>query len=354
MEENPLDGQAHLVLSGLRKVTENSHHVARLQALLAREKLSPMDRIQLHFALGKELEDLGEYSAAFENFTHGARLRRRGMQYRVESDVQVLDAIRRYHGALTMDETAPQEFGSEALFVFGLPRSGTTLVDRILSGHSDCESLGEITDLPMSLMVAAGRKMDKSALVQETASWPGEKIAAGYIARLHQYPGDAARKLDKTPLNFLYTGLIARAMPAAPIIWMERHPLDACFAMYKTLFQMGYPFSYSLEDLGRYYIAYWKLKQRWQETLGQRVRFQRYEKLVTNFARESRDLVNYAGLDWQDACGDFHKNRSAVATASSAQVRQPLYKSAVAHWKHYESELSPLMEQLQRAGIPVE
>ncbi len=358
LEQFPTDGQAQQVLSGLEKATREKNSVDRVLAMLSRSSLPVSERIQLHFALGKELEDLGEYDQAFSSFQQGARIRRRGMQYRVEDDVRALALIGDQHGkAFNAEFESDIETGldgSRMVFVCGLPRSGTTLVDRILSSHSDCGSLGEITDFPMSLMVTAGKKLTKETLIQETAQWSPKAIAAGYLKRINNYPGNSLKLIDKTPLNFLYAGLIARSMPSSTTIWMERHPMDSCFGMFKTLFQMGYPFSYDLKELGFYYVAYWNLKERWRTSLANSVTFQRYEDLVHHFDRDARALVERIGLDWEESCGDFHKNKSAVATASSAQVRSPLYKTAVERWRHYESQLAPLAEQLERAGIPLD
>ena len=351
--EHGTDGQAQQVLSSIRRVSADSNHVDHILAALQHPGLSVMDKVQLHYALGKEYEDLGDYSRAFEQFSAGAGLRRSGLRYRVDADVQTLAQICDQHGDLgsSVDATG---VGDEAVFIFGLPRSGTTLVDRILSSHSQCDSFGEITDLPLALMVAAGKSLPKEELVRETARWEPEKISESYLRRLRTFGSSAAKHIDKTPLNFLYAGLIARAMPGATMIWMERHPMDACFAMYKTLFQMGYPFSYSFEDLAAYYIAYDKLKRRWQESLGDVIRFQSYETLVRDFDVQSHELVSAAGLDWEAACGEFHKNRSAVATASSSQVRQPLYKRAVGHWQNYADQLAPLAEALRAGGIEID
>lgn len=350
----PADYQAHQMLSTLRTVSAEHNHIERLLRLLKSPGLSAIDRVQLHYALGKEYEDLAEYERAFVQFQTGAELRRRGLSYCVSVDVDTLESIRRYHGSTAADPGAAPDAGREAVFVFGLPRSGTTLVDRVLSSHSECDSFGEITDFALSLMVSARRALPKEELVRKTAEWPAAAIANGYLPRLRSFGSTASRHIDKTPMNFLYAGLIARAMPAASMIWMDRHPLDACFAMYKTLFKMGYPFSYSFEDLADYYIAYHRLKSRWQENIGNAIRFQPYEKLVEDFDVESRSLVSSVGLDWEDGCGEFYNNRSSVATASSAQVRRPLYKSALGHWKKYSEQLAPLAEKLQKAGIPIE
>ncbi|AOS96021.1 Tetratricopeptide repeat protein [Microbulbifer aggregans] len=351
--EDPADAQAQLILSGLRRVTADRNHIERLQQALRSQRLPAMERVKLHYALGKEFEDIGEFDQAFRHFQLGADGRRGMLKYQVETDQKTLALIAGYHNSLEPIHTNAA-VGQEAVFVFGLPRSGTTLVDRILSSHSRCDSFGEITDLPMSLMVMAGRSLPKEALVQETARWAPEAIASSYLGRLESFDSSAEKHIDKTPLNFLYAGLIARSMPGATMIWMERHPLDACFAMYKTLFKMGYPFSYSLEDLADYYIAYDRLKRHWQEMLGDRIRIQSYEKLVQDFDSEARALANTAGLDWEASCGEFHKNRSTVATASSAQVRQPLYQRAVGHWRNYEEQLTPLADALRAGGIELD
>ena len=353
ISEDPADVQAQLILSGLRRVTPGQNHIERLQRSLGGQKMPAMECVKLHYALGKELEDIGEYDQAFRHFQLGADGRRSMLKYRVETDQKTLALIAEYHSSLEPMH-ADATSGQEAVFIFGLPRSGTTLVDRILSSHSRCDSFGEITDLPMSLMVMAGHSLPKEALVQGTARWAPEKIANSYLTRLANFDSKADKHIDKTPLNFLYAGLIARSMPGATMIWMERHPLDACFAMYKTLFKMGYPFSYSFRDLADYYIAYDRLKRHWQELLGDRIRIQSYEKLVQNFDSEARTLVNAAGMDWEASCGEFHKNRSTVATASSAQVRQPLYQRAVGHWRNYAEQLAPLADTLRAGGIEID
>jgi hypothetical protein len=161
------------------------------------------------------------------------------------------------------------------------------------------------------------------------------------------------RLVDKTPLNFLYIALIHLAMPDAKIIHLRRSAIDSCYAMYKTLFRLGYPFTYSLEDVGRYYIAYHRLMQHWRELIPHAFLDVDYEKLVSKQQPETRRILDYLELDWEDACLDFYQHKGAAATASAAQVRQPIYSSSVGRWKCYQQQLAPFVARLKEHGIDV-
>lgn len=154
------------------------------------------------------------------------------------------------------------------------------------------------------------------------------------------------------PLNYLYCGIIRRALPSARIVHLTRHPMAACYAIYKTLFKDGYPFSYDLDELARYYASYRRLMAHWQATMPGVIHEVRYEQLVADQLPESRRLLAHCGLEWQDACGEFHVNPVATTTQSAAQVRRPMYTSSIAQWRHYEGELSGLRARLAELGIP--
>jgi hypothetical protein len=248
------------------------------------------------------------------------------------------------------------------LFILGLPRSGTTLVDRIVSSHSQVASLGEHTTLALAVMRMAGRQpgpagddpAEKIDLIEQSARLDFEALGRAYCDSIDGFGNHAGRLTDKTPLNFLYLGLIHRALPRAKIIHLRRHPLDSCYAMYKTLFRAGYPFSYSLQEIGRYYIAYYSLMQHWRDCIPGAFLDVDYEDLVNDTPAQARRIIDYLELDWEDACLDFHRRGGAAATASAAQVRQPVYSTSVGMWRNYARQLAPFRERLREHGIPVD
>ncbi|QNN45212.1 sulfotransferase [Thermomonas brevis] len=349
----PGDGDAWYNRATLRKQTPARNHVDALRAQCEATPVASPMQVPLHYALAKELEDLGEYAAAFAALKQGADARRRGLSYRVEDDVATMRLIA---DAFDAGFFARKHAGCEdarPLFVVGLPRSGTTLVDRILGSHSRVTSRGESTDLAMALMQCAGPASGKAELVRKSTTLDFRALGERYCAHLSD--GGALRQIDKTPLNILYLGIVAAALPQARIVHLRRNPMDACHAMYKTLFRMGYPFSYDLDDLARYWLAYDALMAHWRKLLPtERFLEVDYEDLVANQEAVSRRLVAHAGLDWEDACLQFERNQQASLTASAAQVRQPMYRSSVGLWRRYESELAPLAEALRAAGIDIE
>ena len=178
-----------------------------------------------------------------------------------------------------------------------------------------------------------------------------DALGEAYVASARNYGTRAELFIDKTPANWLYLGLIARALPSAVVIHVRRHPVDSCFAMYRTLFRMGYPFSYDLGDLARYYIAYHHLMEHWRRSFPGSFLEVAYEQLVNEQEAASRRLVARCGLQWEDACLSFERNTAPVATASAAQVRRPIYRDSLARWRHYERQLEPLIRRLKDAGI---
>jgi hypothetical protein len=214
-------------------------------------------------------------------------------------------------------------------------------------------SRGEVSDLAMALIKSAGKVSGKAELVQRSTRLDFKALGRHYCNHLPD--ADAVRYLDKTPVNFLYLGLIAAALPNARVIHLRRNPMDVCYAMYKTLFRMAYPFSYDLGDLARYWIGYDRLMRHWREVFpASRLLEIDYEDLVANQEARSRELVQFAGLPWQDACLSFEKNQQPSLTASAAQVRQPMYSSSVGLWRRHENQLAPLRDLLVQAGIDIE
>ena len=347
----PGDYDAYYNRSTLRRQAAERNHVGELSRALSTS--SPTGRIALGYALAKELEDLRRYPESFATLKDAADARRRVLNYRVEDDVATMAQIARAFSAdYCRDLKRGAEFATTPIFIVGLPRSGTTLVDRILSSHSQVHSRGESSDLAAILMRLAGPVANKKALVRRATELDATEVGRSYCARL---PRTGARwVVDKTPMNFLYLGLITVAMPQARIIHVRRHPLDVCYAMYKTLFRMAYPFSYDLADLARYYLAYADLMQHWRDVLGARLIEIDYEALVADQEHTTRGLLYDCALPWEESCLKFHQNESPTLTASAAQVRKPLYNSSVGLWRHYKQQLQPLAERLHLSGVVVE
>lgn len=346
----PDDGDAWYNRATLRRQTARRNHVAAIERRLAQTPENHPAFVPLCYALAKEREDIGEHAAAFAALKRGADARRRRLQYRVEDD---LDTMRRIATAFDAGFFARRHAGHDdarPLFVVGLPRSGTTLVDRILGSHRAVVSRGESTDLAQAMVRLAGPVNGKAELVQRAAQLDFSALGRAYCATLPC--GPALRVIDKTPGNFLYLGLIAAALPQARIIHLRRHPMDACHAMYKTLFRMAYPFSYDLDDLARYWLGYDALMAHWRRMLpADRFIDVDYEALVDDQETQSRRLVAHANLDWDDACLRFERNPQPTLTASAAQVRQPIYRSSLGLWRRYEHELAPLRRHFDNAGV---
>ena len=347
----PDDCDAWVNLAGVRRWTPADHHVERLESLLARAEGRP-EEIPLCYALHKELEDLGDPHRAFGYLQRGAIARRRNLGYRVERDVEVLAAIERAFPAKALACNADDR-GRDAIFVMGLPRSGTTLVDRILGAHPAVEDLGELRDFTFAVLRQAGSgAQGQLELVRRSAGLDRISLGQGYLDAIAPYRTTGRPRLvDKTPANALYAALIAESLPAARLVLLRRHPLDVCYAMYKTLFHAGYPFSYDLEDLGHYYVAWHRLMAHWRETLGGQLHEVHYEALVADQATVTRDLLAHCHLDFDPACLDFHRNPAPAATASAAQVREPLYRSSVGRWREHAAALEPTARILRAAGI---
>ncbi|RLQ23411.1 tetratricopeptide repeat protein [Seongchinamella sediminis] len=357
---NPADFEAYKLRSDLGTQTPQDNNLDSLHSALARHGDNHSARVQLNFALAKEYEDLEDWPAAFQHLQRAAAARRQRMRYDVAGDIATMQAIAsHYHRAFLRDHQGSCA-NREAIFVLGMPRTGTTLVERILASHSQVSSAGELNNFALEMSREAMRQMPPgqaqagiSKLDRVAASTRIDFSLLGeqYIDSTRPLSGRTERFIDKMPLNFLYAGLIHLALPAAKIVHLQRHPLDTCFAIYKTLFADAYPFSYDLEELGRYYAAYHRLMTHWQEAIPGVIHQQSYEGLVTDPETQARQLLDYCELPWEPGCLDFHQHRQASTTASASQVRRPLYTSSVGRWRRYRKQLAPLISTLEAEGI---
>ena len=349
----PDDYGAWLNRSALKKQTAERNHVRELKYVKSQLAEHDPGQIPVCYALAKELEDLARYDESFAFLQEGSVRRRQNLQYEVQDDVDTLALIADTFSADLFKNSTGGSPAERPIFILGLPRSGTTLVDRIVSSHSQVDSLGEHNMLAINLMLEAGSsgQMTKAELIRQSAAIRFDSLRDRYLASVDGFGSTAPRLVDKTPLNFLYIGLIHLAMPGARIIHLRRSPMDSCYAMYKTLFRAGYPFSYSLQDVGRYYIAYRKLMEHWRTCIPDAFLDVDYENLVAHQESETRRILDYLELPWEEGCLQFHRHSGPAATASAAQVRQPIYNSSVGLWRRYSRQLTPFEGKLREHGI---
>jgi tetratricopeptide (TPR) repeat protein len=351
----PQDAQAYLHRSELRVQSAERNHLAELERVLSTAR-TWQSEVPIRYALAKECEDLGDYARAWQHLAAGAALRRRHLQYNPRVDLDTVDWISSTYPASV---TFSGGCGSgEPIFIIGMPRTGSTLVDRILSSHSEVFSAGELPDFSAAVVAAVqrllGRDAPRQELIAASSGLDFGALGEDYLRRTRPRTGKTPRFTDKLPINYLYAGLIARALPNARIVHVTRDPVATCYGIFKVLFQQGYPFSYDLIELADYYAAYHRLMQHWRRALPGRIIDFSYEELVSNAAVQVPQLLHAVGLSWQSACLESHRNPAPVATASAAQVRRPIYSSAVTLWRHYERELQPLIARLRTAGVPIQ
>jgi tetratricopeptide (TPR) repeat protein len=340
--------QAYLLRSQLRTQRSDCNHVDELIGVLQKNSSSVPAQIFLNYALGKEWDDIGHFDGAFEYFSHGARFRRLNLQYDVAQDTQKIRQIIRAFGSDDLRQRARESSLGPYVFILGLPRSGTTLIERVLTGHPDVRSNGETDNFSTALLQAlpdqAGDVFERAALADPA------RIAAGYAKRAGSGPTGGI-VLEKLPLNYLYVGAIHMAMPEARIILVRRDAIDNCFAMYSTLFGAGYPFSYELGELATYYAAYDQLMGHWKTQISNQILEVSYEAFVENPASLGPTIAEHVGLDWTANMLKIEDNPTASATASAVQIRRPIYKTAAGRWRNYAKHLHPLVHALDAAGV---
>ena len=354
---DPGAGEAYWSLANLKTVQfeDDQLHVMQDQ-YRAQDKLGP-DKYHLAFALGKALEDRGDYSASFRAYAEGNRIKRKFSAYDAEGTRERVDAmIEHCHQELL---ATPGHSSNAPIFVLGLPRAGSTLLEQILASHSSVEATAELPFIGRIASELSGRRKrsEESRYPAVLSSLSGdERVALGqeYLDRAASYRTDKPRFIDKLPNNWLHVGLIKAILPNATIIDARRHPMAACFANFKQLFARGQEFTYSLEDIGHYYADYQRLMNHWQEVFPDGLLTVQYEQVVGDFEPQVRRLLAFAGLDFEDNCLRYYEQDRAVRTASSEQVRQPIYRDALALWEHYREYLSPLEALLMERGVTLQ
>ena len=348
----PNYGDAYWSLANLKTYRFTDEEIAQMREQEARPDTVTDDRLHLCFALGKALEDRQEFAESFAFYARGNALRQGGLRYNAE---RAELAMQRQIDVCTAELfRARADVGSDhadPIFVVGLPRAGSTLMEQILASHSKIDGTLELPNI-----IATAHRLNGRRRITEAANYPRvlaelqpehmQQLADAYISDTAIHRKGAPHFVDKMPNNFMHVGLIHLLFPRAKIIDARRHPMACCFSGFKQLFGDGQEFTYSLETMARYYRSYVRLMRHWDTVLPGRVLCVHYEQVVADAEREVRRLFEYLGLPFEQACLDFYKTERSVRTPSSEQVRQPIYKGALEQWRHYEPWLDALQTEL--------
>jgi tetratricopeptide (TPR) repeat protein len=351
----PVNGEAWYLRSQLRTQTAEHNHTYELLHQLSEPTRSWQDEVHLRFTFAKELEDQGELVPAFAQIQRAAQVRQQHMNYDVGADIDVIDAIIDSFGRELFNAAPAGTSLHSPIFILGMPRTGSTLVERVLGSHTQIISAGELDDFPICMIAelptSSTTTLSRRDLVRTTKQIDFASLGERYTALVAKTIGGPKRFLDKAPLNFLYCGLIHKALPGARIIHTCRNPMDSCFAIYKQLFNRAYPFSYDLDDLGKYYLAYHRLMQHWYREMPQAIYGISYEKLVRSPRQEIGALLKFCTLPWEERCMEFDQSSAPSTTASATQIRQKIYDTSIGKWRSLEEQLRPIYDRLKAGGI---
>jgi Tfp pilus assembly protein PilF len=350
----PREGRYYRDLAGCHRFTEDDPDLTAMRALAgAPAGLGTESRIELAFALGKATADVGQWAESFRHYRQGNALKRVTVAYDEAETLRAMERAGARFTAERLDRALPGPAAEQPIFVVGMPRSGTTLVEQILASHGLVFGAGERPDLHEAILrgvgdVPAAMLFDAAAALPEAAL---RRIGEDYATRMRGIAGDAARVVDKMPGNFLHLGVIRLALPHARVIHVRRDPLDTCVSCFCTLFSGEQPFSYNLAELGRYYRAYEALMRHWRRVLPRAMLLEiAYEDVVEDLEGAARRMLAHCALPWDARCLRFQDTSRTVRTASRAQVRQPLYRGSVGRSAVYAPWLGPLRDALGGAS----
>ncbi|MGA2188750.1 MAG: sulfotransferase [Steroidobacteraceae bacterium] len=350
LELDPAFGEAYWSLADLKTYVFSDAEIAAMQALLQGEGGADEDQAQLHFALGRAFEHRRRYALAFEHYALGNARRRKTVPFDITVFENKTRRVSECFDAAFFAQRARAGWADPApIFVVGLPRSGSTLVEQILASHSSVEGTFELPNVLTIVREFDHANAEHDAYPENVRAVPLQQFAMlgqRYIDETAPIRRGRPRFIDKMPNNFSHVGLIHAMLPNAVIVDVRRHPMDSCFSTYKQYFAEGQSFSYDLVDLGRYYGCYLRLMDHWDEVLPGKVLHLSYEALVRDPETNIRRLLTHCGLDFEAACLAFHETRRPVRTASAEQVRQPLYTSGVGYWRNFQAQLEPLRRAL--------
>ncbi len=354
----PEDAHAHWSLAYHEKASPPGSRIPRIEAVLGAQGLDSPSRPFLHYALYKEHEDAGNLDQAWDHLMAGARSRRREVRYSPAREAEGFAALE----AMTPpgflgDRPAQAAGGAVPLFILGMPRSGTTLLERILGGHSEVAAAGELSDFNSALSWESNQFLPPFAhpdALEKLRDIDFGKVGARYAERTRTWAGGKRFMVDKNPANFINAGFIARALPRARILCLRRGAMDACLSNLKVLFTNdAFGYSYQLDELADYFVRFDRLSRHWQEVLGDQYLEVDYEQLVADPLAMTERVMRFCGLPFEPDSVDITRNDAPVTTASSSQVRQPINTRGIGAWRKYATQLAPLQERLESALGPL-
>ncbi|MDH3439626.1 MAG: sulfotransferase [Gammaproteobacteria bacterium] len=354
IEADPGAGEAWWSLANLKTFKFEDEQVADMRDRLATLEGTSPDKYHLAFALGKALEDAKNYDESFSAYMTGNEIKRQFSAYDRDDTSARVDAAIEQTSADWFDGTGHDS--DEPIFIVGLPRAGSTLLEQILASHSQVEATAELPFIGQAATDISGRRKRTDdiiypGIIQDLAEEQREAFGQQYLARAMTYRKGKPHFIDKLPNNFMHIALIKRILPNATIIDARREPMAACFANLKQLFAEGQEFTYSQEDIANYYADYIRLMDHWHEILPGQILTVQYEDVVDDLETQVRRLLDHCGLEFEESCVRYYEKDRAVRTASSEQVRQPIYRDAMKQWQNYEAHLGPIRDILEARGI---
>lgn len=361
LEVHPSHPQAHWLAASVTKETDPAVPAQRLAAAQrlasTQSAANPADAAFLGYAAGKGFEDLEAWDDAFEGFAVGAAAKRKTIQYDDQKEQAFFDALASVYTPQWLSSLRDGHKDPSAIFVVGQPRTGTTLIERIMTSHSAVESAGELQQFGLSMVRLAEKPIAdrfSAAAVEAVQGIDPAALGQEYMRTTAGFRKGAARFVDKLPGNYIHVPWILAALPAAKIIHVVRDPADSCFASFKQLFADAYPHSYDLREMARHHARYLSLMAIWRERFPGRFLDVAYEEIVRDTETQARRLIDYLGLAWEPACLAFYRSEGAVATASAVQVREKAHTRSVGRWRRYESHVADMLQTLKNAGISFE
>jgi len=352
----PNSAQCHWGLANSAKAKDDTH-IKTMQGLIESGRQSKRSQGFLHYAIGKENEDLGNWPEAFSAFTQGARARRETVEFNEADETAMFEAIKETYTAHWLANCPAGAEDPAPIFVLGQPRTGTTLIERVITSHSQVYSAGELQQFGLAVRRASRhanpKRFSKELFIAAATVNPAE-IGNMYLRSTAKLRDKSPFFVDKLPVNYLNIPLILAALPRAKIVHLVRGPMDACFASFKQLFADAYLHSYDQSEMARHHARYRDLMAHFRQEFPGRIVDISYEDTARDLEPNARKLINALKLDWEDACLNFHESSSGVATASSVQVREPAHTRSIGRWRRYETELLPMMGELTRLGVPLD